>query len=144
MLQTSAMVLRSFWLAMLPALAIAASTSLQFVPPTSITATGVLANGVLPLLGGSVAVYGAQTTPPCNASATAPEACDQIQPPLLAVLDVSGNQTAALPASALGGGNSTIVSAATDANANIWIREKPIPTTFPWFTRFTRTRAPIT
>lgn len=129
MLQTSAMVLRSFWLAKRPALATAASTSLQFVPPTS---TGVLATGVLPLPGGSVGVYGVQTTPPCNASATAPEACHQIHPPLvLAVLDVSGNQTAALAASALGGGNSIIVSAAADANGNIWITGETDSDDFP-------------
>ena len=125
------MVLRSFWLAVLPALATAASTSLQFVPPTSITATGVLANGVLPLSGGSVGVYGAQTTPPCNASTTAPEACDQILPPLLAVLDVAGNQTAALATSALGGGNSRVVSAAADTNGNIWITGETDSDDFP-------------
>ena len=88
MLKTGEMVLRSFWLAVLPAFAIAASTSLQFVPPTNFGASGVLANGVLPLSGGSVGVYGAQTKPPCSASAPAPEAYDQIQLPLLAVLDV--------------------------------------------------------
>lgn len=129
--QTSAMVPRSFWLAVLPVFATAAPTSLQFAVPTSITATGVLANGVLPLPGGSVGVYGAQTTPTCSASATAPEACDQILPPLFAVLDASGNQTAALTVSALGGGNSTIVSAAADANGNMWITGETDSDDFP-------------
>src|SRR5580698_10184593 len=113
------MALRSFLMAVFPVLATAASTSLQFVPPTSLAATGVLANGVLPLSGGGVAVYGAQTTPPCTASTSSPDACHQIQPPLLAVLDATGNQTAALAASALGGGNSIITSAAADSSGNI-------------------------
>jgi uncharacterized protein (TIGR03437 family) len=118
-------------MAVFPVLATAASTSLQFVPPTSLAATGVLANGVLPLSGGGVAVYGAQTTPPCSVSAAAPDACHQIEPPLLAILDASGNQTLALAASALGGGNSIITSAAADSSGNIWITGSSDSDDFP-------------
>jgi hypothetical protein len=56
---------RALLLIFMPVAAMAASTSLQFVRPSDASASGVLARGVLPLSGGSVAVYGAQTISPC-------------------------------------------------------------------------------
>jgi len=117
--------------AFLPAFALAASTSLQFVPLPNGQATAVFANGVLPMAAGSVAVYGAQTLSPCNPAPTSLESCDQIQPPLLSILDVTGKQTATLGASALGSGNSSIVSAALDSSGNIWITGETDSDDFP-------------
>ena len=122
---------KALLLIFVPVAAIAASTSLQFVPPSDASASGVLARGVLPLSGGSVAVYGAQTLSPCVPSLQGLENCDQTEPPLLSILNASGNQTAALAGSALGGGNSIIGSAAADANGNIWITGETDSDDFP-------------
>jgi uncharacterized protein (TIGR03437 family) len=93
--------------------ATAAPTSLQFVP-----AYKPVANGVLQLPNGSVAIFGS-TNRACTPGGLA--GCDQVQPPLLSVLDASGSQTAAFSVFALGSGNSTIFAAAADASGDIWI-----------------------
>ena len=68
---------------------------------------------------GSVAVFGAVNNNGCVIGS--PGSCDQTETPLLSILSASGIQTAALPSSALGSGNSSITSAAIDANGNFWI-----------------------
>jgi uncharacterized protein (TIGR03437 family) len=118
-------------IALLSSVAVAASTSLQFVTFGELDVTSVLASGVLPLSGGSVAVYGAQTISGCVPTPAALESCNQIAPPLLTILDASGKQTAALAVSGLGGGNSTIASAAVDATGNIWITGETDSDDFP-------------
>ena len=84
-----------------PVVMMGGSTSLQFVLPPDRDASAVLAKGVLPLAGASVAVYGAQTISPCVPGLNGNENCDQTQPPLLSILDATGKQTAALSPSAL-------------------------------------------
>ncbi len=68
---------------------------------------------------GSVAVFGAVNNSGCVVGL--PGSCDQTQTPLLSILSASGTQTAALPSTALGSGNSSITGAAVDANGNFWI-----------------------
>ena len=101
-------------LLLVPALTSAASSSLQFVP-TPYSA----AQGVVPMPNGSVAVFGAVNNTGCVVSWTG--SCNQTQTPLLSILSASGKQTAALAATALGHGNSTIAGAAIDASGNFWI-----------------------
>src|SRR5579862_9996344 len=98
-------------LLLVPALASAASSSLQFVPtPNSVT------QGVVPMPNGNVAVFGAVNNSGCVVGL--PGSCDQTQTPLLSILSASGTQTAALPSTALGSGNSSITGAAVDTNGN--------------------------
>jgi len=109
---------------LLPVAASAASSSLQFVPGGNIAA-----QGVLPLSGGKVAVFGAMVAPGCTAGLNG--SCNQTTTPLLAVLDSSGNLLSALATSALGGGNSSISASATDASGNIWIAGQTDSDNFP-------------
>ncbi len=101
-------------LLLVPALASAASPSLQIVPTANSTA-----RGVVPMLNGSLAVFGAVNNNGCVVDA--PGICDQTEQPLLSILSASGKQTAALARTALGRGNSTIAGAAIDASGNFWI-----------------------
>lgn len=112
---------KSIYFAFFPILASAASSSLQFIPLSNLTA-----QGVAPMANGSVAVYGAVAAG-CSGSMN----CNQTQSPLLSILDASGNQTAALPNSALGSGNSTVTGAAADADGNIWITGETNSDDFP-------------
>jgi uncharacterized protein (TIGR03437 family) len=111
------------------ALASATPTSLQFVPFSNPGGTAILAKGILPLSGAAVAVYGGETLAGCVANVIG--GCKQNQAPLLAILSASGKQTASLAASALGSGNSTIVSAAVDAAGDIWITGETDSDDFP-------------
>ncbi len=101
-------------LLLVPALASAAPpSSLQFVPtPNS------AAHGVVPMPNGSVAVFGAVNDQCANIT---PRNCATIETPLLSILSASGTQTAALPSTALGSGDSSIAGAAIDAKGNFWI-----------------------
>jgi uncharacterized protein (TIGR03437 family) len=102
-------------LLLVPALASAASSSLQIVPTTA----NSTARGVVPMLNGSVAVFGTVHSNGCVVDV--PGICNQTETPLLSILSASGNQTAALTSTALGRGNSTIAGAAIDASGNFWI-----------------------
>jgi uncharacterized protein (TIGR03437 family) len=92
----------------------AAPTSLQFLQTAN---AGV--QGVVPMPSGSVLVFGSAQPYPCTVYS--PPGCVQISPPLLAILNASGNQAAVLPFEALGSRDSTILSAAVDGSGNVWI-----------------------
>jgi uncharacterized protein (TIGR03437 family) len=96
-------------LSMLPALAGAATSSLQFLPNANV-------QGAVAMPNGSVAVFGSAA--PVSACYTP---CPQTAEPLLVILNASGLETRGLSYSALGSGNSTVYGAAVDANLNIWI-----------------------
>jgi hypothetical protein len=125
----------SFAISLLPVLASAASSSLQFVTVPGVPAqsefqpASLAAQSALPMPGGSILVFGAVTVSGCTV--TSSQSCDQTTAALLVILDSSGNQLSALQVSALGSGNSSISSAAVDAAGNLWIAGQTNSDDFP-------------
>lgn len=116
------MKVRDFVLLGLPVICATAQTTVQFV---SVSSGTVEANGVVPLAGGGVAIYGYQLSTTCTG------ACLQGQAPLFAVLNAAGQQTSGSVPYGLGSGDSIINSAAVDTNGNIWITGTTTSDNFP-------------
>src|SRR5579863_3102018 len=112
---------------LLPAIAGAASTTVQFVPNSPY---GMNEQRAIPLPGGNVLIAGSQGFASCSIFL---QNCDQIQQsPHIIVLDSTGLQTKAFADPlALGSGNGIVLDAAVDPSGNIWIAGQTDSDDFP-------------